>query len=137
MNKIRVIDLLNKIANGEEVPRKIEYDSIIYTRGWSDYMGDEPITEYYNHDIYGSWFNGTELTLDKEVEIIEEDKEIELIPIEDFNISYNLEFIDYKNIEVLKNYLNKDFQTIFDTLDLLISNQKKLEKAVNELKKGK
>jgi hypothetical protein len=110
---MKVIDLLNKIANGEEVPRKIEYDSIIYTRGWSDYMGDEPITEYYNHDIYGSWFNGTELTLDKEVEIIEEDKEIE--EIEPITGAYD-------SIEVIGVFLNR--------INRLI-------KAVNEIKKGK
>lgn len=30
MNKMTVIQLLNKIANGEEVPKKIEYEGKIY-----------------------------------------------------------------------------------------------------------
>lgn len=34
-NKIRIIDLLNKIANGEEVPKKIKYKNKIYE--WKEY----------------------------------------------------------------------------------------------------
>lgn len=61
------------------------------------------------------------------------DEEDELIDIEEFSISYSLDYIDYKNIDVLKNHLNKDFQTIFDTLDKLIKNQKKIiERLSNE-----
>lgn len=41
-------------------------------------------------------------------------------------ITYDLGFIDYKNIETLKEWLNKDFQKIYDTLDLLIKNQNQL-----------
>ena len=129
---IKVIDLANKIINDElEDGFKILKDGnfvLVYNREDKIFTSERGNIEYIKFD----YFN-----LNKEVQILEEDKEIELIPIEDFNISYNLGFIDYKNIEVLKNHLNKDFQRIFDTLDLLIENQKILEKAVNELKKGK
>ena len=30
MKTIKIIDLLNKIANGEEVPKKIKYENDIY-----------------------------------------------------------------------------------------------------------
>lgn len=130
---MKVIDLLNKIANGEEVPKKIKYENYVYEYE-QEHLDYQKIGS--NMDIY-LFEHHSNFILNCEVEIIEEDKEIELIPIKDFNISYNLGFIDYKNIEVLKEYLNKDFQVIFDTLDLLILNQKKLGKAVNELKKGK
>lgn len=89
--------------------------------------------KYYNDkleefDIYHSKYSPYH-------KIIEEDKETVFIPIEEFNIHFNLGFINYKNIEVLKEYLNKDFQTIYDTLDLLIKNQKKLIDVVNKLNK--
>ena len=43
MNKIRVIDLLNKIANGEDVPKKIKYDEYIYnySKECKDYFEDD------------------------------------------------------------------------------------------------
>ena len=59
------------------------------------------------------------------------DEEDEFIDIEEFCTSYSLDYIDYRNIEVLKEYLNKDLQNIFDTLDKLIKNQKKI---INKLK---
>lgn len=65
MNKLRVIDLLNKIANGEEVPRKFIVD------GDTLYIGEDRFIEYANGKriewfIYPSWLN-------EEVEIIEEE----------------------------------------------------------------
>ena len=127
--KIKVIDLLNMISKGEKVPRKIEYDGIIYTRGWSDYMGDEPITEYYNHDIHGSWFNGNELTLDKEIEIIEEDKEIEKIKTHQEYTSKG-KLHDYLYYQDNKYAVSLPQKVLTDKLNELID-------AVNELKKGK
>ena len=126
MKTIKVIDLLNKIANGEEVPRKIKYDGITYTIGWSDYMGDEPITDYYNHELYGSWFSGTEMTLDKEVEIIEEDKEIEkgIKPFEEYLEEVKVAGCDL--YEAKKVYLDRLSKIVIE-----------LTEAVNELKKGK
>lgn len=133
---MKVIDLFLM----ENKPNKIKVDGLEYKKGFChdcngkeyiDYVYSDPKTKISR--FFWARYLFTKQTAI--VEVIEEDKEIELIPIKDFNISYNLGFIDYKNIEVLKNHLNKDFQQIFDTLDLLIENQKILEKAVNELKK--
>lgn len=133
---MEVIDLIIKKANGEEVPKKIKYLESIWE--WSslyfDYSSDEQNSTINDELLFRGIFSYPKDRLNDEVEIIEEDEEIELIPIEEFNISYKLDFIDYKNIEILKEYLNKNFQKIFDTLDLLIINQKKI---ANELKKGK
>ena len=38
MNKIRVIDILNKIANGEEVPKKILLNRIVFEYQGDDYL---------------------------------------------------------------------------------------------------
>ena len=72
--KIRVIDLLNKIANGEEVPKKIKCLGIIH-----EYC--EINKFYYTEDgssLYREMFTEGNC-LDDEIEIIEEDKEIEYI----------------------------------------------------------
>ena len=75
MNKIRVIDLLNKIAKGEEVPKKIKYKNNIY-----EYDGE---TQNYCSPINMIWdfLIGKDIValLNDEVEIIEEDKKIEKI----------------------------------------------------------
>lgn len=69
---MKVIDLLNKIANGEEVPR-VQYDDI------EAYIG----ADGYLKDSYG---DNVEWWIDKnwlntEVEIIEEDKKIRKVYI--------------------------------------------------------
>ena len=37
---MKVIDLLNRIANGEEVPKKIRIDHWCYKFEWKDYAGN-------------------------------------------------------------------------------------------------
>lgn len=72
--KIKIIDLLNKIANDEEVPKKIKINNVIY-----EYRGYMYCTEKANYQdienyLFGKWnFN----ILNDYAEIIEEPKEIE------------------------------------------------------------
>lgn len=73
---IKIIDLLNKIANDEEVPKKIKINNVIY-----EYRGYMYCTEKANYQdiedyLFGKWnFN----ILNAEAEIIEEPKKIEKI----------------------------------------------------------
>ena len=71
---MKIIDLLNKIANGEEVPKKIkfnDYEYLYHDKEHGYCRSDYDCTyicldsEYYLFDI-----------LNEEVEIIEEEKEI-------------------------------------------------------------
>ena len=76
--KIKIIDLLNKIANGEKVPKKIQWEDIIYA--YSEY--DKDYLEYpFSDEEYKGLFDmrNNILTrfLNDEVEIIEEDEKIE------------------------------------------------------------
>ena len=85
MNKIRVIDLLNKIANGEEVPKKIKYKGHIYQYQYKDTKEANIINYYHSeethhHLIDGGWHD---IRLNDEVEIIEEDKKIKKITVQD------------------------------------------------------
>ena len=78
--KIKIIDLLNKIANGEEVPKKIKWENIIYA--YSEY--DKDYLEYpFSDEEYKGLFDmrNNILTqfLNDEIEIIEEPKKIEKI----------------------------------------------------------
>ena len=69
--KIKVIDLLVKIANSEEIPKKIMYDNVIYT-----YDGYHT---YYDDKGNILWSDYNFLILNDEVEIIEESKKIEML----------------------------------------------------------
>ena len=72
---MRIIDLLNKIANGEEVPEKIRFDCIY----WNRKNGEKNV--YYvdednNIDLFVYFFRmNLTFTLNDEVEIIEEKEE--------------------------------------------------------------
>ena len=77
MKKIKIIDLLNKVANGEEVPQEIRYNNIIryFDKNDQDYKNDERGIELYLfHTVLASG-SGELLKerLNDEVEIIEED----------------------------------------------------------------
>ena len=89
MNKIKVIDLLNMISKGEEVPRKIKIKNVIY-----EYIGYMYCTEKANYQdiedyLFGKWnFN----ILNEEVEIIEEPKKINKIRIDHNSINIDKAF---------------------------------------------
>ena len=109
MKKIKIIDLLCLISNGEETPKEIKYNDIIYKK--AD-VGED----YYNF-IINKWFfkdvfdaSGVNL----EIEILdEEDKDIPLIPDDELysvfddkeRINKNKR-IDY-NFKVLKEKINQ------------------------------
>lgn len=80
MKTIKIIDLLNKIAKGEEVPKKIKYDTIEYFFRNYDYK--ETLGKYI--DEQSSFIEKIDFyKLNDEVEIIEEDEEIERIKWDD------------------------------------------------------
>lgn len=77
---MKIIELLNKIANGEEVPKKIKYKDIIF-----NFCCDEYDSEYYaedDSDIFSNMYASAN-DLNKEIEIIEDNK------IEKLSMVYN------------------------------------------------
>ena len=66
--KIKIIELLNKIANGEEMPKKIEYQGEIYE--W-----DEEALKYADHTGYTLEIYTKKIDLHEEVEILEDNTE--------------------------------------------------------------
>ena len=109
--KIKIIDLLNKIANGEEVPKKIKYNGKIYEK--FDYNN-----KYYNvenntreKDILSEYIAGISFYND-EVKIIEEIKLPEKIEYYDDSIAWviddvgQLSDVDKVIIDKLNNIID-------------------------------
>lgn len=109
MNKLRVIDLLNKIANGEEVPKEIEIegeDDIFY------YQEDiNSYKNYHNQYLMCDYLFNT-ARLNKEIYIV--DKKIEKLKWNEKS-SYNQE-VDTKKIQ-----------------KILLSRSEQLKSSINEI----
>ena len=121
---IKIIDLLVKIANGEEVPKKIKFRNAlwIYSEENQDYL--EYNKDY--SDLFGYAFCNLK-TLDfinDEVEILDEEefedieiKEMELIGASD---------IFQGNEKYWTNVISKDLEYLYKNQCNLIKNQKKI-----------
>lgn len=74
--KITIIELLNKIANNEEVPKKIKYGChiLMYYEEEKNYIYSDS-EEYYDNRLLVGIYDVYEF-LNYKVEIIEEDNEI-------------------------------------------------------------
>ena len=118
MKKIKIIDLLNKIANGEEVPKRIKYNNKIYIakgnaiENFVDYCNAED--EWcFNH--YVRYEN-----LNDEVEILEDEKKMpEKIDQNDTKFNYVYSQKNEERIEeIIENitYLRLKTNEILDYL---------------------
>lgn len=117
---MKVIDLLNKIAKGEEVPKEIEYQGAVYVFDEKDYklfkganlLSKNCLTTYINA-----------VMLNDEIEIIEEKpKKIEELKS---TISYYFTYEDER--------LTEDFSGISKHLITNIDKINELTKVVNYL----
>ena len=98
---MKVIDLLNKIANEEELPKKIKYCYQIYSVGA---VGED----YYNYEN-NCWFFRDKFDtsiINDEVEIIEDNEDLELIPEDELYEIDGEEIINW-NFRVLKDKINE------------------------------
>jgi len=112
---MKIIDLLNKIANGEEVPKKIKYDDIIY-----EYDYDEKNYTYFFIDNHNYLFD-EEITqiLDDKVEILEEEKKIP----EKLNTWYGIEPVNLDSSTTFKDnskYIDFNTEMFFDKINEII-----------------
>ena len=123
--KIKVIDLLNKIAKGEEVPKKILLNRIVFEYQGDDYLyKDEDKKEYWLFSAcYTDKYMWLEDFLKDEVEIIEEPKKIEKIEIyEDLDGHYFL------------NNRDKKIYIGCDEIDFMVDKFNELIDEINNLK---
>lgn len=116
---IRVIDLLNKIANGEEVPKKIKYndDEYIHIDNYCYFC--EETNEILSQNTYAEFSR-----LNDEVEILDEEEfeDIEEITIRDKTIGF-------PNGEWTARNMDKAFSI---KINQLIKNQKKIIEKLNK-----
>lgn len=117
---MKIIDLLNKIANGEEVPQKIEYDGIefIFDKNYRRYVYDDGGT-------LGE-FVALDVCLNAEVEIIEEEPE-----------EKEIKKITSISVPMIMNDREKNIKNITETLETYWFSINKLIDAVNKLRKEK
>ena len=121
---MKIIDLLNKIANGEEVPKKIKYYGDIF-----QFIGYNSASKNYysEHDDLFEVLDGS--VLNEEIEIIEEEKKIpekmglfEIQEQELSEIDENTKLtLDYKKVSKEFSNIHKKIEEIIDYLDYLKS----------------
>lgn len=114
---MKVIDLLNKIANGEEVPEKFRFAGQIFEKQGS-YIEDEDGDSIFE-SIFTDFSN-----INDEVEIIEENNKIE--KLDSWTVSVGR--VDERNIE---EYIHKLFRQqfeIFNKLNEIIDEINKIKK---------
>lgn len=125
--KIKIIELLVRIANKEEVPKKIKYRNKIW-----EYTSTVKGKGYqYYSVLYQEWKTLQNLVyleecLNDEVEIIEENKEIEKIKM------YRDEEGDY--------FLSSKGKKIYvscDEIDFVVDRFNELIDEINKMKEGK
>lgn len=114
--KIKIIDLFNKKANNEKMPKKFKYKNYIFEL--------DDVNEY---------------TIDKEKQVAF----TELIQFNLNNLNDEIEILEdnTEGIEDIKGWGlatdYKDFETINHTLDRFGNKINELVKAVNKMKEGK
>lgn len=111
---MKIINLLNKIANGEEVPKRIRIDHWCYKFEWKDYARNY-IDEREDVDLM-SVLSCDREELNYEVRELKEDKKIEKLSILTFSDLLDMpkeELVDvikeqrFKINEII-DYLNKE-----------------------------
>lgn len=114
--KIKIIDLLNKIANDEEVPKKIKYNNETFTIR-------EEKDDYANQNY---WFTDRFCLLDlnDEIEVIED-------------TSKKIEKWGECVLEEMRNFTDYTLEDLKEYIRILAKTQNELIDAVNELKRDK
>lgn len=115
MSKMTVIQLLNKIANGEETSKKIKYKDIIF-----DYKKEKGDYESEEGQFFLDWVELNKYGLHDEVEIIEEDKKIEKLETYDIAGNIFLEDCCFKYIPIDKEKLTANEQVFADKINEII-----------------
>jgi len=111
---MKVIELLERIANNEDVPEKIKYRNIIYhiNYEYGDYESD--IEEYRISDYKEHYYLFEDIDmlkcLNDEIEIIE-DKKIEKLPnVDTTKNKYQLYYVIQDKINEIIDYINKEMK---------------------------
>ena len=101
---MKVIELLNRIANKEELPKKIRFNNI----EWNRVYGKKNVCyiDEYDNDFFLHFFrNNLDFTLNDEIEIIEKPKNIKKLDENNTNVLTNI-IENRKKINEIIDYIN-------------------------------
>lgn len=127
---IRVIELFDRMVNGEEVPKKIKYDEIEfeYSESYNDYVSYTEISSikiFLIDKIFKKNIKPNVL-LNDEIEILDEE---EFTDIEEFEEHKLINTRDILELEMFINKINADYNY---KINQLIKNQKKIIERINK-----
>ncbi len=135
---MKVIDLLNKIANGEEVPNEIKIRGIVFkfteinTRNLTFADNGSNINYAYENDYENYWLDCARVNEEIEmIHSIEEDKNIEEIEKEMSKLQSEIDLLSNE----IGSYHNK-IHSMRDRTNYMKETLKDLQKLVNTLRKG-
>ena len=122
---IRVIDLLNKIANGEEVPKKIKILGLEFEWFEGCYRTCDTLKKY----LSDCW--RLDNILNDTVEIIEEQEKIDIQSIEE--LDENFTYIENHSSGLgIEKVLNKAEIELVNKINKLVQAVKQLDKKIKE-----
>ena len=109
---MKIIDLLNKIANGEKVPKKLNYMGETYLKTQYDDTQNVMI-DYLSGESENAFFDTYNISsiINDEVEIIEEEKGIP----EKLSTWFSLEMSHSK--ELNREYANTNFENMYEKIN--------------------
>ena len=116
---MKIIELLNKIANGEDVPDKIKYRNCIFEK--TEGEGISPDYVNNNNEFFLEYISNEADSLNEIVEIIEDEKEIQSIetlnPHDEYfrdgtELVYKLMYDKINEIAMKVNQLDKKVNSI-------------------------
>lgn len=120
---MKIINLLNKIANGEEVPKKIYYNGKIWNYENSDYFASDYGYLFDRYNVSGM--------LNDEIKIIEEEKKAPTL--NDIRESYGLPRIEKKKIPEKIEYYDDSIAWVIDGIGQLSDVDKVIVDKLNEV----
>ena len=120
---MKVIDILDRIANGEEIPQLIKWNGYIYDKLGCEYymLNDRDIT------LFGDILDTNGKYLNDEVEIVGEDKKIEKLNKDNFNGVSNLE-VSGQSATQFDYVIEQEIEDIVDKINEIIDKLNEMEK---------
>lgn len=130
---ITIIQLLNKIANGEEFPKKVKFEDKIYT--YYNEMTDYKNEDYFLFDMISD--GCVKDFLNDKVEIIEEQEEIDIQELEEIKEMEIFRKVDTRQTfeENLKK-IDKHEVNFFFKINEIIRKQNKIVQYLEQLDKN-
>lgn len=122
---IKVIDLLNKIANGEDVPEKIEYQEEIYE--WDNKLKKYATETGYTLEIYTK-----KIDLIEPVEIIKEQQDIDIQDIKEIDEYFSLKYINSGLKKETEEDLDAVINGIYSKINKILQAVKQLDKNIKD-----